>query len=67
MRANLCGDIITIGKNVNARIIHTIPIPARIANVVNLSFVFDKSSTDDFAAETFALAQFINPADSSSC
>ena len=64
--ANLCGDIITIGRKVKARIIHTIPIPARIANVVNRSFVFDKSSIEDFAELIFALAQFIRPADSSS-
>ena len=49
-----------------ARIIQIIPIPARIANVVNRSRVFERSSTDDFADEIFALAQFINPADSSS-
>ena len=51
----------------NARMIQTNPIPARIANVVNRSFVDWRSSIDERAVEILADAQFINPADSSSC
>ena len=64
--ANLCGEIITMGRNVKASIIQTTPIAARIANVVNLSFVEARSSIEVFAELSFELAQFINPADSSS-
>ena len=64
--ANLCGEIITNGKNVKARIIHTTPAAARIANVVNRSFVDEMSSIDDLAVDSLAEAQFIRPADSSS-
>ena len=55
-----------MGKNVKARIMHTVPHMARIANVVNRSFVLLNSSTVDLAELNFVDAQLINPADSRS-
>ena len=64
--ANLCGEMITMGKNVNARIIQTTPHTAKIVNVVKRSLVCPIPSILDLASDILADAQFINPADSSS-
>lgn len=66
-RANLCGEMITIGKKVKAIIMQAVPQRAKMANIVNLSFVFCNSSTDERAAVIFVEAHPISPADSSSC